>query len=267
MRIVLSTLALVLAFPLVAQAHKAWLLPSQTTFSGNDSLVTVDAAISNDLFYFNHHAMALDNLEVTGPDGKAIEAENKAKLRYRSVFDVALPQQGTYRIAVRNGGLFASWEQNGERQRFRGTAEDFKTKVPADAQNLTVSESLGRNETFVTNGAPTKKALEPSNKGIELVPITHPNDLYAGGEGRFRFLIDGQPAAGLKVEIVRGATRYRDSLDEIEVTTDDKGEISVKWSEPGMYWMETTTTDDKTSTPLAKQRRLSYTATVEVLPQ
>ena len=94
MRIVLSTLALVLAFPLVAQAHKAWLLPSQTTFSGNDSLVTVDAAISNDLFYFNHHAMALDNLEVTSPDGKAVEAENKAKLRYRDQ---------TVEVSLKNG--------------------------------------------------------------------------------------------------------------------------------------------------------------------
>lgn len=30
-----------------------------------------------------------------------------------------------------------------------------------------------------------------------------------------------------KLEIVRGGTRYGDSLDETEVTTDEKGEISV----------------------------------------
>jgi hypothetical protein len=34
-----------------------------------------------------------------------------------------------------------------------------------------------------------------------------------------------------------------------------------------MYWLETTSTDDKTSLPQAKQRRLSYVATLEVLPQ
>jgi hypothetical protein len=33
-----------------AQAHRAWLLPSATVLSGTDAWVTVDAAISNDLF-------------------------------------------------------------------------------------------------------------------------------------------------------------------------------------------------------------------------
>lgn len=267
LRVTCATLALVLGFPLLGQAHKTWLLPSQTTFAGSNSLVTVDAAVSNDLFYFNHHPLQLDNLVITGPDGAKVAAENKAVGKYRSVFDVALPLEGTYQIAVGAGGLFASWEENGERQRFRGSAEDFAKKVPADAKNLMVSESLGRVETFVTNGKPTTKCLEPSEKGIDLVALTHPNDLYAGGEGRFRFVIDGKPAKGLEVEIVRGGTRYRDSLDELNVTTDANGEITVKWGEPGMYWLQTSTSDDKTSIPLAKQRRLNYTATLEVLPQ
>ena len=34
-----------------------------------------------------------------------------------------------------------------------------------------------------------------------------------------------------------------------------------------MYWLETTISDDKTSLPQARQRRLSYVATLEVLPQ
>ena len=34
-----------------------------------------------------------------------------------------------------------------------------------------------------------------------------------------------------------------------------------------MYWLETTLQDQKTSVKQAKQRRLSYVATFEVLPQ
>jgi hypothetical protein len=37
----------------LAQAHNAWLLPSSTVFSKADT-VTVDAAVSNDLFVANH---------------------------------------------------------------------------------------------------------------------------------------------------------------------------------------------------------------------
>ena len=34
-----------------------------------------------------------------------------------------------------------------------------------------------------------------------------------------------------------------------------------------MYWLEASTQDGKTSVPQASQRRLSYVATLEVLPQ
>ena len=45
------------------------------------------------------------------------------------------------------------------------------------------------------------------------------------------------------------------------------GEFTVTWPEPGMYWLQASTQDDKTSVPQAKQRRLSYVATLEALPQ
>ena len=266
-RVFVITLGLLLIFPSVASAHKFWLLPSQTVFSGTESLVTVDAAISNDLFYFNHHPLSVETLEITAPDGSRGEATNVATGRYRSVFDVALPQNGTYRITVPRSGLFASWEVDGERARWRGTAEEFAGKVPANATNLQVSESVSRVETFVSNGNLTQESLRPSNEGIELVPITHPNDLYAGEKANFQFLVDGKPAAGLEVEIVKGGTRYRDAQEEVHVTTDANGEIAVQWDEPGMYWLEVATTDDKVKVEQAKQRSLRYTATFEVLPQ
>ena len=68
-------------------------------------------------------------------------------------------------------------------------------------------------------------------------------------------------------EIVRGATRYRNAQEEITLKAAADGSFTVTWPEPGMYWLETSTTDGKTSSPQAKQRRLSYVATLEVLPQ
>ncbi|PQO38483.1 DUF4198 domain-containing protein [Blastopirellula marina] len=260
-------IAILLSLPLATFAHKVWLLPSQTVLSGADPLVTVDAAVSNDLFYFNHFPLRLDNLVVTAPDGTKVQAENQATLRYRSVFDVPLKQEGTYRIAVLNHGLFGSWEENGERRRWRGTPESFAKEVPKDTKGLQVSESVGRVETFVTNGAPTEKGFAPTGKGLELIPVTHPNDLYAGEKGTFRFLVDGKPAAGLTVEIICGGTRYRDNQEEMHVTTDENGEFTVTWPSAGMYWLETSTSDDKTSISQAQNRRLSYAATLEVLPQ
>lgn len=263
----LAILALAAMAPLAAHAHRQWLLPSATVLSGNDAWVTVDAAVSNDLFYFEHFPLKLDNLAVTGPDGKAVPAENAATGRYRSTFDVRLTQPGTYKVAVVNNGLFANWKENGQAKRWRGTAESFAKEVPANAQDLQVTQADGRVEAFVTSGKPGGKALATTGRGLELVPVTHPNDLTAGEASSFRLLLDGKPAANLKVEVVPGGIRYRDQLKDFAVTTDADGKFSVKWPAPGMYWMEAQVQQDTATLKPATKRRASYAATVEVLPQ
>lgn len=271
------------AIPFTAAAHKQWLVPSATVVAGNDAWVTVDAAVSNQLYYPDHVPMRLDSIVVTAPDGSQAAPQNGATGKYRSVFDVQLSQEGTYRIANVNAGVSARWDTAeslanpaaaapgpggpGPRGGFlrNATPEDLATKIPKDAKNVQVTEGVGRVETFVTNGKPS--AVQPTGKGLELVPVTHPNDLFAGEEAKFRFVVDGKPVAGLAVEIIRGATRYRNAQDEIKATTDANGEFAVTWPEPGMYWVQASTQDDKTSVPQAKQRRLSYVATLEALPQ
>ncbi|MCA9134056.1 MAG: DUF4198 domain-containing protein [Planctomycetales bacterium] len=266
-RILLPLLATTLWLPTTVHAHKVWLRPSQTVLSGNDPWVTVDAAVSNDLFYFNHVPLQLDGLTVTAPDGRSVEALNRLVGKYRSVFDLPLPQQGTYRIAVVYQGLFASWEENGQRRRWRGDRVSLAEAVPAEANELRITESLGRIETFVTNGAPSQTALQPTGKGIELVPVTHPNDLYAGEEAIFRMLVNGQAQANLEIELIRGATRYRNSPEGMKRTTNAQGEFSVTWPQAGMYWLEASTEDSQAELPQAHGRRFSYAATLEVLPQ
>ena len=264
----LLTIMLALAvLPTAALAHKAWLRPSQTVLAGDKPWITVDAAVSNDLFYFNHVPLRLENLAIVAPDGSRAQAQNPSAGKYRSVFDVELKQQGTYRIGVVNDYATASWAEGGKPKRWRGTPAAFASEVPKGAKDLKVGQSVSRVETFVTNGSPNDTALKPSNTGLEMVPVTHPNDLFAGEEAKFRLLLDGRPAVGLEVEIVRGGTRYRNAQDEIEATTDAAGEFAVTWPEPGMYWLEASSEDDRVTVPGATQRRLGYIATLEVLPQ
>jgi uncharacterized GH25 family protein len=262
----IAALALAMSLPLSAHAHRQWLLPSATVLSGNQAWVTVDAAVSNDLFYFEHFPLRLDGLVVTGPDGKPVQAVNASTGKYRSTFDVQLSQPGTYKIAVVNHGVFASYKVDGQQKRWRGTAETLAKEIPANATDLKVTQMNSRVETFVTAGKPSQAALATTGVGLELQPLTHPTDLVAGDTASFQLLLDGKPASDVDVELVPGGIRYRDKLQDTKLKTDAQGKFSVKWAGPGMYWMEASVSDQKTSLPQATQRRATYIATVEVLP-
>lgn len=267
----LLTAITALAMSMTANAHRAWLEPSTTVLSGDNALVTVDAAISNTLFHPDHVAMSLEGINVTAPDGNPITIINASKGRYRSVFDVPLAQQGTYKIASASGGLRAFWrDEAGNRKMWPGRGEtaneaEFSTAVPADATDLSVSRGWRRVETFVTVGAPTTGALQPTKQGLELLPLTHPNDLYATETATFRLLIDGEPAQGAEVEVVPGGMRYRDTQQAMTLTTDQRGEVSITWPHAGMYFLEASYRDDNVAKP-ATIRTGSYAATFEVLP-
>ena len=282
-----TALTLAICLPLSAQAHRAWMLPSATVLSGEDPWITVDAAVSNDLFYFEHFPLRIQGignldtmpaggppgmrprpaavLQLFAPDGSAIKAENGNIGRYRSTFDLHLTQKGTYKLAIANSGLFASWKEGSENKRWMGKAEDFAKQVPANAAELKVAQNNSRMEVFVTSGNPTDTVLKTTGVGLELAPITHPNYLFAGEAAEFTLLLDGKPAAGVEVSVIPGGNRYRDELGEIKATSDANGAISITWPNAGMYWLEAELSSTEGVVAPATERRASYSATLEVL--
>ncbi|GLV24460.1 DUF4198 domain-containing protein [Sphingobium sp. Cam5-1] len=272
--LIAATLATLMATS-AAQAHRQWMLPSSTTLSGTDSWVTIDAAVSNDLFYFEHMPMRTDAVTVTQPDGSAGKIENAATGKYRSTFDVHLTQPGTYRVASVSTGVMGSYTLNGEVKRLpRGTTKEKLTEaIPAGATNIQTIEATNRNEIFLTLGAPTTTIFKPTGVGIELVPVTHPNDLVTGEAATFQFLLDGKPATDLKVTVIPGGIRYRDTLGQQDLVTGKDGKVSIKWPQPGMYWLNATVGGNReggegaqaTSPAAPAPRRASYVTTLEVL--
>lgn len=284
---ILAGAALAAALATPAAAHRQWMMPSATVLSGDDVWVNVDAAVSNDLFYFEHQPMRLNSVKAWAPDGTEVKIENALTARYRSTFDVHLLQKGTYKIASVNDAMMGSYTLNGKTERLpRGTtAETLAQAIPAGATNVQTAESTNRNEIFVTVGAPTETVFKPTGKGIELVPVTHPNDLIAGEAATFQFLLDGKPAANLPVTVIPGGIRYRDKLNQIDLKTGADGKVAITWPEPGMYWLNVTTGGGREgpggpgapgagqgqppAPPAAPegppQRRASYVTTLEVL--
>lgn len=241
-----AAVGVALALPMSASAHRGWLLPAFTTLSGDGAWVTVDAAVSNELFYPDHRPMRTDGVQVLGPDGVADKIQNASTGQFRSTFDVQLTKPGTYKIYTATNSIMASWTENGEVKRFRGSPEDFAKQVPAGAADLKTIKMASRNETFVTRDKPSAGALTPTGKGLELVPVTNPTDVVATEPATFKFVLDGKPAANLDVTFIPGGARWRATPGEIKAKTGPDGAVKFTLPEAGMYWVNATARSGET---------------------
>ena len=200
--------------------------------------------------------------------------QNAATGRYRSVFDVQLDKPGTWKIGTQQAMVMGSFKDGGVEKRVGGRggpprpgmpAPVAVADIPATATDVKLTESSSRNELFLTAGEPTTTVFKTTGQGLEFAPITHPDELVTGETAKFRFLIDGKPAAGVKVTVIPGGKRYRNAEGARELTTDAAGVLSVGWPSAGMYWLNAVATDAKVGNPRATERRMSYVTTLEVL--
>ncbi len=233
-----------LALPSTAgAAPRPWMLPSETMFAGTgNEWLTVDAAISTDLFYFDHPGQDWEPV-VTAPDGSIVPAENRSVGKLRETFDVPVKAKGSYKIAITNVAVMGSFMLNGERKMLpRGTTPaTLATAVPQGATDVQTAQAMTRIETFVSAGEPTRDIFKPTGKGLEMVPVTHPNDAAVGEPATFQFLLNGKPAAGLDVTAIAGGVRYRQDLKQMDAKTDAEGKVTLTWPDSGMYWVSVST--------------------------
>jgi uncharacterized GH25 family protein len=223
--------------PGTALAVRNWVTPSSTVLSGANAWITVDAATSDQLYFPNLRPLRIETIEILDSEGQPVAPVNGTTGKFRSTFDLQLTKPGTYKIAAVTHDVIASWTADGAVKRFRGTAQEFVKQVPADAADLRTVRNLGRYETFVTRDKPTTTVFKATGKGLEMAPITHPADVVVGEPARFRFLLDGKPAAGLDVEFARGGDLWKANPHDIKAKANVEGIVTVTLPEGGIWWM------------------------------
>jgi uncharacterized GH25 family protein len=262
-----TLLALALASAsLQASAHRPWLYPQQTTVEAKEAWVTIDGAISEGLFDIDHMPLKLDGAVVTDPDGVSAPVPTPTMGRQRSSFDLKMSKAGTYKISLVTQTVMASYKDkaSGETKRFRGTEDALAKDVPANADELRITRMHARLETFVSANRASSGALKPSGVGLEMAPLTNPTELRSGETARWRFQLDGKALPNFAFSLIPGGVRYRGVLGEIRLSTDAKGEVSVALPGAGMYFLSAAF--PKADAP-APERRYSYAATLEILPE
>lgn len=225
-------LPLLSAISFAAQAHTPYLLPTSFEVQPK-SVISVDAGFT-EKFFISDVAFGDTAFSVTSPDGKLTPMAQVVQLKTRTVAEQKLSgEKGTYRVSTgpRLGAIFRSWERNGKVE----TARDPATVMPADAKLIAHYQSRSVSETYVTAGAPSKGALAPSGEGLELVPITHPSDLFAGEKFDFSVQYDGKPLGAQKVDIYRSSMDLASQHSAFTVTTDAQGRVSFALPKAGIY--------------------------------
>jgi uncharacterized GH25 family protein len=224
-----AALLLAMAGASAANAHMPYVLP--TLFDvGKGDHITVQAAFAEDAF-LPEVAMRDAPFHLVGPDGKDLPTGPVTHLRDLSIFEAAIPSDGTYRVtsgqrAGRKGKMFRigdKWEVRAE-----------GAEAPAGAQQVEV-QSMTLADAYVTRGQPTDAVLKPLGKALEIQAITHPNAIIAGSEASFALLFDGKPLAGADITLFRSAGLYDGRKVAAQVKTGTDGRFNLKPDDAGTY--------------------------------
>lgn len=216
-----------------ASAHTPYLAPSTFAPRAGDT-VALDAAFA-ETFFVPETVFDNSRFTVIGPDGKEAALDTVQLLKVRAVAEHTLPKgaTGTYRFSTgpRLGALFRTWEQNGKRE----SSRDPAVKIPAGAKVISDFQSLTQADSYVTVGNPDRAALAPRNKGVELVPVTHPNDLYVGETFDFIVQYDGKPLADQAVEVTEAVWSSDRTPQVVNLKSDAAGHVRLPLSAAGTW--------------------------------
>jgi len=234
-----------------AAAHAPYLKPS--SFAPHHPFVTVEAALTEGSYFVPDIPIRGDGgYWVTGGAGPAVKVEAAATLKELVIVEAPLPADGTYRISTgERPGRSGKWAKiDGVWKMVRpagapggpgggpgGGRAIEESAVPAGAETM-VSQSFLRADTYVTKGAPTRGALRPTGQGVEVEPVTHPNEVFAGEAFKFNLLNDGKPLAGVAFNIARAGDLYAEKRFGYSSKTDANGTASVTLTQPGAYVLE-----------------------------
>jgi len=254
-----ASLALTAALPVAA--HTPYLQPS--SFAPREGqTVALDASFA-ETFFVPETAFDDSAFSVTGPDGATSPLPSQV-MKTRTVAEYTLPKvAGTYRLSTgtRLGALFRTWEINGKRE----SSRDASVKIPAGAKVISDFQSLTLAETYVTARSPDRAALAPRNKGLELVAVSHPSDLYVGEEFEFIVQYDGKSLVAQPVEITEAVWSSDRKPQVITLETDAQGHGRMKLEQAGT-WVALTRfrTPAPAGAPVAEYSN-SYTLSFRVL--
>jgi uncharacterized GH25 family protein len=218
-----------------ASAHSRWLLPSHFSLSSEQGeWITLDATASNEVFNVDK-ALSIDPMSILTPSGKKSRPSSTYKAHRKSVADYFVKESGTYKITNNSTpNYFSSYKVADKRQRARVNKVELQALVPTNATELQTAYGFTRVESYITMNNPTEN-YAVDGKFLELLPKTHPSEIVENEPATFVFTYHGKVQSGVTIEITRDSARYRNDPETLNLTSNDKGEITFTPAHAGRY--------------------------------
>ncbi|OYQ35536.1 hypothetical protein CHU95_07355 [Niveispirillum lacus] len=236
-----------------AAAHTGYLKPNLFNTPQRDH-VTVEASFTEEMFTPDI-VMKADDYHVVTPAGAKVKLPSVTYLRDLALFEVDLPENGTYRIStgLRTGSTRKMALVNGKWEPVRE-----RDGVPAGSR-VADAQSMTRSDVYVSKGPANDQALKPAGVGLEIVPLSHPNRLDAGGRFLVQLLLDGKPVPGVTISLQGPTLPDEEDAKAVAVTTDKDGKASIALPQDGTFLLLSRHRVEAADGPVAVK---SYSATL-----
>ncbi|MEZ9883822.1 DUF4198 domain-containing protein [Vibrio splendidus] len=265
-----GVMAFGLAVTTTAQAHPRWILPSHFTVSkeGGDWL-TFDVTASHGTFVFDKPAGS-ENAHVIMPDGRNERPNFVVRGKRRSIFDFYFEEEGTHKVAINNEPSYYTQYKAGRRDTVKwvkANKAERDSVLPEKSRDVVTQISFTRAESYITVGKPSDSVFKIEGKLLEMKPVTHPSDIIEGEPVTFQFFYNGEIQKDVKAEITREGTLYRNHQEQIDVVSDENGEITFTPDVAGRYVMKANYKGELIDNPLADKASANVHLTFEALLQ
>lgn len=231
-----------------AFAHTPWLKPSQFTVPQAEKAPFIDVDLSvGEQPFMVERALKPSLLQLFSPEGEASKVQVNELNALRSNAGFTLSAPGSYKLQADFG------------PELRKPKPGMEGKRPA-------LKTFNRLVSFITVGAPSKElvwASQPS-RYLDVKPLTDAADMVAGEPIALVLLNNGQPAAGMSVEVIKAGGQYRNQTEQWTLTTDAAGVVRLTAEQAGLYWLKASAVQPLSNDPDVSELRMALGVAIEV---
>ncbi len=263
MKNIVYALIIIFLVPQQALAHLYWIEPAEFYYYAKTKAMddkvseTLTFEFSGGDVYFNadtNRSFGDDASEYSFtyllPDGSTLKPTHTFNGKTRHVVEAEANQKGTYTLAI---------SRTGKPMYYSKLADDSWVAKAKD--ELTEKERLGakvhggyfqHSKSYITLHEMTNSWIKPVGHSLEIIPLSHPNDLYVGGSLPVQVLYQGKPLAGAELTAVFQGYRAKQHGEKpMTVQADAQGKAVIPFDRASRWLItvkhsEATTNQSKT---------------------